>query len=76
MLHNLYSTDPTPGRKFVALFADGSGADLFRRDKQGNYYNTEGELLSQTWLEDAGYLAFMYLPDYFTFWSERNDAPI
>lgn len=71
MLHNLFSKEPAVGRKFVALYGDGSGAGVFMRDKQGNYLNAEGELLSQSWLEDAGYVGFMYLPDYFTLWCER-----
>lgn len=72
MLHSLFTKQPKEGRKFVALYSDGSGADVFKRDKQGNLYNGEGEILSQTWLEDAGFSSFMYLPDDFTLWFEQG----
>jgi len=69
-LHCFYTDEVKAGKRFVAFYGDGSGANLFRKDKDGNYYDTDGEFLSQDWFIDSGYIDFAYLPDDFKFWSE------
>lgn len=63
-LNYFYAQQPDCESRFVAILSDNSGANLFRRDGEGCYFDSEGGDIPNTeWFEDAGYSAFMYLPD-------------
>ena len=72
-----YFIHEKPTSKFVAFYSDGSGANLFWRlddDVDGFpvYCNAEGDFIEkpETYFEDAGYYAWLPLPDDFEFWFE------
>ncbi len=73
-LKTLYSEKPTG--KFVAIYSDGSGADLFwaidGEDGLPAYIDAEGDLVPdpETYLIDAGYCNWFPLPDNFEFFFE------
>lgn len=50
--------------KFIAIYADGSGCELFW-EVTGGFRNRDIEGLSSDWFTDAGYLWFIKLPDNF-----------
>jgi len=73
-----YFAHEKPEGKFVALFADGSGANLYwRLDDQPCglpvYCDATGDLIGEpeTYFEDAGYYAWLPLPDDFQLWMEQ-----
>ena len=75
-LNSIY-TDPIPnGTKFVALFSDGSGADVyFKNDGLIFHFDyPEGEEApdNQEWLAEAGYSEWIELPNDFKLWWERE----
>lgn len=72
ILHNFYTENPKKGSVFVAFFDDGSGANLFNRDDEGDYRNARGVLISQTWFLDSGYCDFAYLPTNYKLFYEQN----
>jgi hypothetical protein len=59
-----FVTDDLP-EKFIAIYSDGSGCDLFF--KQGKLYYSDwyDEGVDKDWFFDAGYLWFIALPDNF-----------
>ena len=67
-----------PEGKFVALFADGSGADIYwRLDDEGgfpSYCDAEGDLVPdpETYFIDAGYSVFIDLPENFELFFENR----
>lgn len=68
-----------PKGKFIALYSDGSGANLYWRlddDSDGLqvYCNHDGDQVPdpETYFEDAGYCWFIDLPDYFKLWFENS----
>lgn len=69
-LQNFYIEGPKKNSKFVAFYADGSGAALFYRCKNGNYYSTHSELLppDNYWFCDAGFALYAYLPKKSQLW--------
>lgn len=71
-LYNFY--EDTPPSKFVALYSDGSGCDLFYEVEEGFYSSPEYkfERVQADWFADAGYLWFMPLPDGFEIWGGNN----
>ena len=71
-LHSFYTETPKKGSVFIALYDDGSGANLFNRDNAGDYRNAEGEILSQDWFLDAGYIDFAYLPTNYKLFYENT----
>lgn len=73
-MFNFYIDTPKKDSRFVAFFDDGSGADLFCRRKNGDFFNAEGHFLDLDWFLDAGYLTFMYLPNDFKFFFEGSKA--
>ena len=52
---------PKTSSRFVAFYSDMSSASLFLCDAGGNFYDAEGDMISQTWFTDAGYLTYAYL---------------
>lgn len=72
-LNILYEDKIPNGTKFVALYSDGSGADLFYTNEIGELFNSDSELIDikdHSWLEDAGYLWWIELPQEFEIWRE------
>jgi hypothetical protein len=71
--------DPIPnGQKFVALYADGSGARLCWISNDGNLMDYRldtvvkgSEENIEEFLQGSGYLYWMPLPDSFEFWGEH-----
>lgn len=68
-----YEKLPKKNSRFIALYADRSGADLFMRDKDGIFCDTQGGILSQTWFTDSGYLDYAYLNANDRLWFEVKD---
>lgn len=72
---NFFYTDKPTG-KFIALFSDGSGGDIFmevgKKDGITQYVDSHGELIEdETYFEDCGYGFWLQLPDDFELWCER-----
>lgn len=69
---NFYEDDPP--EKFVAIYSDGSGCDIFYEQSAGYYASSSREIVGvQTdWFADAGYLWFLPLPDDFEVWEVRK----
>lgn len=67
-------TDPPVDCNFVAIYSDGSGAQLYCWDAvTGTLYDAEGNIhIGQDdyleWLLDSGYMWWLPLPDDFPFW--------
>ncbi len=72
-------TDKIPlGTKFVALYGDGSAAELFHFDAKGILYDAADSLFDsdcqgqlEAYLADVGYDYWIELPQDFLFWYER-----
>lgn len=75
---NLIATDPPKG-KFIAIYGDGSGAELFYGRKNGVLVSADGELIEgydqQEWLEESGFCFWVPLPDDFELWFEQKATP-
>ena len=59
--------------KFIAIYSDGSGSDIFYTQKNGLFASAsldKGETVDQEWLIDAGYWYFIPLPDDFNVWKD------
>lgn len=73
---NTFFTHPRPEGKFIALYSDGSGAELFwavdGEDGLPAYVDREGDLIPEpeTYFIDAGFSHWLPLPDDFKFWFE------
>lgn len=71
--------EPPNKQNFIALYEDGSGAELFYWANHDEIYDCEGDLIYddpvedfvQTFL-DMGYQDWLPLPDGFTFWFMHN----
>lgn len=75
-LKSIHSHSIPNGTKLVAIFADGSGADLFMVDDNGDLYDAEFTHYGpapDTYLIDAGFCMWMELPDGFPFWFEQKE---
>ena len=59
-------------KKFIAIFGDGSGCEIFREIGPGKYILV-GRMggFGKDWLEESGYQWFIPLPDDFKVWGER-----
>jgi hypothetical protein len=77
-LYNFYKHDLP--KKFIAIYSDGSGCDIFYEQGK-NEYNSHSlsewdEIkerfitVDKDWFVDAGYLWFIPLPDDFKVWEE------
>lgn len=65
---------PRPGTRFVALFADGSGASVFSVRDDGRLLNANGGSCGRVdcdWLLEAGYVFWTELPEGFALWGEE-----
>ena len=66
---------PEIGQKFVAVFADGSGAELFLRIDSNRdtavYIHHDG--IEDCDLDEQNYLFWLPIPDDFTLWFEGCD---
>ena len=62
-------------KQFVAIFGDGSGANLFWERVKGRYMSPGADqfegMVDKDWFIDAGYLWFIALPDDFKVWGEE-----
>jgi len=69
-----YEQPPECGTSFIALFSDGSGADLFLRADNGDYHNANNDINppDSHWFADSGYLWFAVLPDDFRLFFEEQ----
>jgi len=76
MMYTFY-TDAPKG-KFIALFSDGSGGNLFWRldDQDGLsvYCDADGEIVPdpETYFFDAGYSHWLPIDENYEFWFERS----
>ena len=63
--------------KFVAIYADGSGARLFMIDEANGLYCAEngylGIMAPDRYLLDGGFSYWMQLPDSFELWFEGRE---
>ena len=66
-LKSFVSHTPDVGKKIVAFFDDGSGADLYYRHEDGTYIDAEAIEGYSTSLTGLGYSTWDYLPDDFIF---------
>jgi hypothetical protein len=72
LLNNLTTNSPTG--KFVALYADGSGATIYHmvdgelKDAEGGIFCLEHEAVGD--LMEVGYFHWMPLPDDYKLWYE------
>lgn len=73
-LRSLYTDPPKNGTKFIAIFDDGSGADIFHFRKDGILqqagWSEEDCVDDVFWLCDAGYSEWIELPNDFKMWGE------
>jgi len=67
------------GQKFVALYADGGGADMYLTTDNGDLLDSELDLclmagveITDEYLLDKGYQWWIPLPDTFKIWGERE----
>lgn len=68
---NTFVDAPEPGRKFVALYNDGSGARMFFTF-DGGVIDCDGDELYGFDLAEQSYGLWAYLPDNFEFWCETH----
>jgi len=60
--------------KFIAIYSDGSGCDIFYEVSDGFYSTPIGvENVQSDWFADAGYLWFVPLPDDFEVWEDQKE---
>ena len=67
--YSVYAEGDLPDR-FIAVFSDGSGCDIFYRQKNGLWCSSDFVEVGEDWFADAGYLWFIALPDIFKMWGE------
>lgn len=77
-LQCFYNYEGNLPKQFVAIYDDGSGANLFWERVKGKY-QSEGidqfeDCVDKDWFTDAGYLWFIALPDDFKVWGEQDAA--
>lgn len=69
---NTFETLPEVGRKFIALFDDGSGSEMF--------FRTEDDAINESGheygLDFHNFSHWSYLPDGFKFWCESHGRPL
>jgi hypothetical protein len=73
MMRSVFTDPPKKGTKFVALFGDGSGGNVFFKDDDGQLYDHEAQFLERGYLENAGYAYWLPLPDSFKLWFEISE---
>lgn len=72
-IKSFYTEKELPN-KFIAIYADGSGCEIFY--KKGSFFYPVNEFdyeeyeIDKDWFADAGYAFFIPLPDDFEVWSE------
>jgi len=66
------TTNPPKNEHFIALYGDGSGAEIFACVAENEYCNSDGEALEvpdiQEWLLDTSFMYWVPLPSDFKFW--------
>ncbi len=79
-MNSLHGNSIPNGTKFVAFFGDGSGAKLFLISDDGELADAEngfrGITAPEVWLQDAGFIYWMKLPDSFKLWFEECEEKI
>lgn len=71
-----FSETPESGRKFIAIYSDGSGAAMFFAFEDG-VIDSDGDEYYGWNPDDAQYDLWAYLPDTVQFWCEvRSEDPI
>jgi len=68
MFNLMDDTYPPKGSKFVVLYNDGSGADIFTRTDDGEYIGCSGEACTEENMDDFLYWALV--PENYEFWYE------
>ena len=72
-LKYFHDSQPKINSRFVAYYADASGAELYLRDPEGDYYDVGGELVdAEDWFEEAGFYSYAYMPDDFRLYFEEK----
>lgn len=71
-----FAVRPEPGRKFIALYSDGSGAAMFFAF-DGGVIDSDGDEYYDWNPDDHQYDRWAYLPDRLEFWCEiRSEDPV
>jgi len=70
--HSMSKT-PDIGRKFVALYNDGSGNTMFFRT-DNSYLDADGDEYEE--FNDGSYCFWAYLPDHYEFWCEIREPDV
>ena len=72
-MNNFYEHEGDLPEKFIAIYSDGSGCEIFYKINNGwqTAENKFEEPIDKYWFIDAGYLWFIPLPDDFKVWSEE-----
>ena len=74
-LHSIAVKSVPNGTKFVALYADGSGAKVFMVDKAGNLVDCYGKDLGDepdATLVQRGFASWLELPQTFNLWFDQH----
>lgn len=76
-MHTIHGRSIPNGTKLIALFGDGSGGKLFMISDDGELADAEngfrGITAPDTWLQDAGFVYWMKVPDSFKLWFEQHE---
>lgn len=76
---NSIATQTIPrGSKFIALYGDGSGAQLFMTDKKGNLFGHDGKPRDsepEAYLMDSCFTWWIKLPNSYKLWFEQKENP-
>jgi hypothetical protein len=70
VIWNTFDTTPEVGRKFIALYNDGSGSNMFVR-LDDTYIDTDGDEYYE--FDDGSYIFWAYLPEKYEFWCENRE---
>ena len=72
-LKYFHENPPKINSRFVAFYADASGAALFLRNPEGEYYDAEGRLIDiENWFGEANFYSYDYMPDDFRLYFEAK----
>jgi hypothetical protein len=72
-LKYFHENQPKINSRFVAFYADASGAELFLRDPEGDYYDAEGRHIEiEDWFGEANFYSYADLPDEFRLYFEEK----
>ncbi len=69
--HYFHVETPKSDRKIVAVYGDGSGADIFKTGKDGAFSDIENLKFSPDEMQDNQFFMWCYLPDNFKVYGEE-----